>query len=396
VTSAGHPAPRSDRGARRHGSRYRSLRSLFYALLVAAALPAGSAQAAVTLSAFGIGSLRTEWIADDANGVSDLGLMGSSSLRLYRARFRQDVVLRDGVYSNWGPLDNLVGQAAFKGVTLEPILINMPGEAYAPPKTDATRLLFGKFAAQSVKRYGPTGTFWSSCGCPKLPIKVWEVWNEANIAPFWDVPKPSEYAALLTATKAKLRAADSTARVLFGGLAYPATTSTTKLEANAFLRDVIATAGPDSFDALAVHTFRADALEDVDALIKGTVDTLRSAAGSKPNGAPRQQVWLNEFGRYTAADDPRTPANEQTTSEQTQLTWVNTLLDRLLPHRTDWNLGPILWYAIRDSYAPTESWHRYGLRRTNPDNTDAGPKPAWTAYAARAAGATDVALPVVR
>jgi polysaccharide biosynthesis protein PslG len=371
-------------------------RAVVLAALLVAVVPAASASAANTLSAYGIGSLRTEWIADDANGVWDLGLMGSSSLGLYRARFRQDVVLSGGAYSNWGPLDNMVRQAALKGVTIQPILINMPGEVYTPPKTDAELVKFGQFAAQSVRRYGPAGTFWAGCGCPKLAIRVWEVWNEPNIAPFWDVPNASQYAALLVAAKAKLRKADPNARVLFGGLAYPATTNSQKLEANSFLSAVVAAAGPDSFDALAVHTFRADAAEDVDTLIKGTVDALKAAAGTKPSGAPRQQVWVNEFGRYTAADDPATPADEQAAAEQVQLTWLNGLLDRLLPHRTDWNLGPILWYAIRDSYAPTATWHRYGLRRTNPDNTDAGAKPAWNAYVGRAAGAAAVPLPTLR
>ena len=39
-------------------------------------------------------------------------------------------------------------------------------------------------------------------------MKVWEVWNEPNIAPFWELPNPAEYAALLQATRARLRKVD--------------------------------------------------------------------------------------------------------------------------------------------------------------------------------------------
>jgi hypothetical protein len=39
---------------------------------------------------------------------------------------------------------------------------------------------------------------------------------------------------------------------------------------------------------------------------------------------------------------------------------------------------------------------KYGLRLTNPADTDAGPKPSWTDYAGRSAAAPQLPLPVVR
>jgi Divergent InlB B-repeat domain len=375
-------------------SRVAVLAVTILSTLAAAAAPAGATHTPDhVVPAFGLGALSAEFLADSPLGLEDLGRMGQARVGLYRARFREDQVLGDGSYSDWARLDNLARAAAVNGVTLQPVLINMPLDVYTPPKTDAERARFGGFAAAAVRRYGPDGSFWPGCGCPKLPVTVWEVWNEPNIAPFWDVPNAAEYGALLRDTRSAIRVADPGARVLFGGLAYPSPLSPTRLEPNAFLRDVIAAVGADQFDALALHNYRPDAARAVNTLIAGTVETLKSYGGTTADGAPRQQVWVNEFGRPTVPDDPATPEDEQATSEAAQLAWLETFLDLLLPRRSAWNLGPVMWYSLRDASAATASWQRQGLRRTTADDTDAGPKPSWDAYIARSGPADALYLP---
>jgi hypothetical protein len=355
-------------------------------VLVWLAAPAHAAHAPDhSLSAYGVGALRAEWLADFPLGVEDLGRMGEARIGMYRARFRQDEV--NGLVG-WSRLDNLARVAAQRGVTLQPVLIDMPGEVYTPPKTTSAIARFGEFAKAAARRYGPSGTFWADCGCPNLPIKVWEVWNEPNLAPYWDVPNPAEYGALLTSTRRALRRVDPTARVLFGGLAYPSSLSATRLEPNAFLRDAILAVGADKFDALALHSYRPDAARAVDTFIAGTVETLKTYAGTTRTGAPRHQVWVNEFGRPTELDDPA--------SEAAQRTWLDNFLGRLLPKAAAWNLGPVMWYSLRDSHQPTASWLRQGLRRTTADDADAGPKPSWDAYTARSRAADLVWLPAKR
>jgi len=366
------------------------------ATLLALTAPAAAAPTADnTLPAYGAGALRAEWLADFPLGVDDLGRMGQANMGMYRARFRQDEVQQGGAFTGWTRLDNLARQAAYRGVTLQPVLINMPLDVYTPPKTQTARTTFASFAEAAARRYGPGGSFWASCGCPARSIKVWEIWNEPNIAPFWDVPNASEYAALLTASRARLRKVDRTARILFGGLAYPSSLSSTKLDPNAFLRDVITAAGWKSFDALALHDYRPDVNVAV-SKIAGTVATLKTYGGVDATGAPRHQVWINEFGRPTAPDDPATADNEAVLSEQGQATWLNTFVDSVVANRGAWNVGPLMWYSLRDSQAPTESWLRQGLRRTNPDDTDGGAKVSWGAYTARSAAAQPLSLPVAR
>jgi hypothetical protein len=363
-------------------------------VLAGSAAPAGATHTQEhVLPAFGVGALRAEFLADYPLGLGDLERMGQAQIGLYRARFREDQVLVDGSYSNWSRLDNLARAAALNGVALQPVLINMPLEVYTPPKTDAERVRFGEFAAAAVGRYGPDGSFWAACGCPTLPVTVWEVWNEPNLAPFWDFPDPAAYGALLEETASAIRAADPDARVLFGGLAYPTTLSATKLAPNAFLRDVILEVGGEPFDALALHNYRPNPDRAVNTLIAGTVETLKTYAGTTADGAPRKQVWLNEFGRPTEPDDPTTPEDEQATSEEAQQVWLDTFLDLLLPRRSEWNLGPVMWYSLRDGPTADASWLRQGLRRTSAEDSDAGPKPSWDAYTALSGPAELLYLP---
>jgi hypothetical protein len=172
-----------------------------------------------------------------------------------------------------------------------------------------------------------------------------------------------------------------------GGLAYPSSLSATKMDPNAFLQQTIAAAGTNSFDALAVHVYASDPARAVNTLIAGTVNTLKTYAGTS-GGAPRQQVWVNEFARPTNVGDAA--------SQTAQRDWLDQFLGLLLPKRASWNVGPLSWYAIRDYKDPSSAGLRYGLRLTNADDTDAGPKPSWTDYAGRSAGATPLPLPVAR
>ena len=82
----------------------------------------------------------------------------------------------------------------------------------------------------------------------------------------------------------------------------PSTLGATRLEPNAFLRDVIAAVGASQFDALALHNYRPNAERAVDTLIAGAVETLKTYAGVTADGAPRQQVWINGIQADPHAD----------------------------------------------------------------------------------------------
>src|SRR4051794_14261123 len=112
-----------------------------------------------------------------------------------------------GVY-NWAGLDEGVGIAARNGLRVLPFLYGTPHWLAAKPTTlpvdsAVQRREWKAFLTAAVERYGPRGRFWTEHAqtggipyepttgptyepatprpepIPKLPIRSWQVWNEA-------------------------------------------------------------------------------------------------------------------------------------------------------------------------------------------------------------------------
>jgi hypothetical protein len=176
------------------------------------------------------------------NVTSQLGLMVSSgvesmrvavdwaSMQPYRnwsavpsaekARFRTDGV--DRVPTQFGPLDALVGAAAQRGLTVLPTVLNAPNwdgkhrtKYLAIPSSNGP---YGKFLKALVLRYGPHGTFWK-VHAPKVPIRMWQIWNEPNERGLWPIqPFARSYVALVRTARAAIKSADPGAKIVLAGL----------------------------------------------------------------------------------------------------------------------------------------------------------------------------------
>jgi len=130
-----------------------------------------------------------------------------------------------GIPTDFTSTDQLVGLAASRGLTVLPVILNAPiwdGQSYPGgtvriPRTPGP---YAAFAKALVQRYGARGSFWTHDPYgAKVPIEMWQIWNEPNILAFW--PKPPYYArylALLRAAHAAIKAADPTAKVVLAGL----------------------------------------------------------------------------------------------------------------------------------------------------------------------------------
>ena len=138
---------------------------------------------------------------------------------------RSEFVNVGGIPTNFTTFDALVGAAAARGLTVLPVIENAPawdGQTYpggtvALPRTPGP---YAAFARALVSRYGSRGSFWSANSqIPKLPITMWQVWNEPNIAAFWP-PQPyySRYVALLRAASPAIKSSDPKAKVVLAGL----------------------------------------------------------------------------------------------------------------------------------------------------------------------------------
>ena len=142
------------------------------------------------------------------------------------ASARSRFVDAGGVPTDFTTLDELVAAAAQRRITVLPVIENAPGwdgQSYpggivAIPRTPGP---YAAFVGALVRRYGHSGSFWrANPGVPKVPITMWQVWNEPNVQPAFWPPRPyyRRYVALLRATHNAIKAADSEAKVVLAGL----------------------------------------------------------------------------------------------------------------------------------------------------------------------------------
>jgi len=384
-------------------------RRLFLLTVAAFALgtPA-SALASGTIGAVGINDIRSDGILlPNAawNGPADLSLTASAGVQLYRARLQLNCVdpNHTGTFNFTTPsascyglsYDALVGALAQDGMTLLPVLINLNAGNPQPPTASGaggspTIAEFAAFAAAAVARYGPTGTYWPTCGCTPHPISAWEIWNEENNGWWWGgTASASGYAQVFSATRAALRSVDPQARAVVGGLAFDPAGQSSFIPPTQMIQ-TLAAGNANAFDAVAVHPY-SDATgasstqlaSDTMAMIDSVAAQLVASTGPGPGGAPRQQIWVTEFGW-----------SNQDASTSTVATGLQTFFADLTGGaRARDNIGPVLWYDLRDNSSFTTRDDQIGLRYTAANGSDAGPKPAWNVFASAAQSEGTLPLP---
>jgi hypothetical protein len=124
---------------------------------------------------------------------------------------------------SYAPTDQIVGDAARHGLNVLPTLLYAPvwdaannRAGFKTPQRDAP---YAEFAGAMVRRYGPHGSFWNqNPHIPRLPIHMWQVWNEPNIAEYWHQPFARSYVGLLRLTHQAIKQADHSAKVVLGAL----------------------------------------------------------------------------------------------------------------------------------------------------------------------------------
>jgi hypothetical protein len=129
----------------------------------------------------------------------------------------------NGMPTNIAPIDQLVGLAAFRGLTVLPTILDAPAwdglrsrdSTVSIPKSNRP---YAAFVKALVERYGPHGTFWQSQ--PRVvPIRMWQIWNEPNLKAFWFLqPFQRRYVRLLRAAHDAIRSVDPRAKIVLAGL----------------------------------------------------------------------------------------------------------------------------------------------------------------------------------
>jgi large repetitive protein len=337
---------------------------------VTAAVPylAGAATHAYNVpwpgSIAGVNSFLTT-IGDPVEVGRQARLMEDAFVRMAREEFEwKRIEPRKGNFE-WARFDQAVEVARSHQIELLGKLVySAPWASSAPSGTSAASVPyyppkqvsdFAAYAQAVVHRY-------------KDRVHVWEVWNEPNTSLFWKPgPNATQFAALLKAAYAAIKAEDPSATIVLGGLAGFDRT---------FLDGVRAAGAWASFDALGIHTYTIGAPE------KSTAAAWLDQAQSYVERYGTKPIWITELGWSTYAGSGSGYIGVNETTQASYL--ARAYLDASVR-----GVAGIFWYdLIEDGTSTTSLASNYGLVEQSGRK-----KPAYTALQ-RVAGALDMSVSV--
>lgn len=280
----------------------------------------------------------------------------------------------------WKGLDETVGIAARHHLRVLPFVVATPRWVARKPTTlpiDSARQrrAWVTFLRAAVGRYGPRGEFWrehragSEDPLPNLPLRKWQVWNEANFFYFAYPVSPNRYARLLKVSYRAIKAVDSGAQILLSGLfGEPDEGGRRGMSAADFLSALYRVPGIKRyFDDVALHPY-AFHVDDLEAMIERTRKVILE------NHDPRAGLYITEIG-WGSQNDPNTVAFEQ--GIRGQVRELRGAYGYMLRNRRRLNLKGVYWFSWKDiegacNFCDSVGFFRRGARLK--------PKPAWHAF----------------
>jgi len=212
---------------------------------------------------------------------------------------------------DWSAYDNLVETDVDNRLNINAILLGRPTfrqdgtiiqGIYEPIYADGTDASGGDinpdnpwamFVSEAVKRYMPDGILAQQRGLND-GVRVWEVWNEPDYAPFWQGGIPA-YARMLKTAAIVIKNIDPSATVMFGGLLYATDETWLTQTLSVFERDPLREEYNWFIDAIAIHSY--------DDPWRSAWLTLYVRQSLKAYGLERP-IWLNETGVSVWDDYP--------------------------------------------------------------------------------------------
>jgi hypothetical protein len=289
---------------------------------------------------------------------------------------------------DWSRIDATVEVAARHGLTVLPFLYGTPSwlaprQTTLPIDSPRARRAWIAFVMAAVRRYGPGGEFWAehdptvasinyvpAISSP-MPIRTWQVWNEANFFYFAYPVSPSRYARLLELSHAAIKSVDPSAKVILSGLfGNPDESGKRGMDAAKFLAALYRVPGIKAdFDGVALHPY-AFHVEDLEAM----TSEARTVMLEHHDGG--SGLYITEMG-WGSQDDPNVVAFEQGVKGQTRE--LRGAYRYLIGNRHRLDLKGIYWYSWKDTpaYVACSFCDSVGLFRAG---RRFKPKPAWHAF----------------
>lgn len=292
---------------------------------------------------------------------------------------------RKGGY-DWTSFDTEVATAVGAGLRVLPFIASTPRwvthkSTTLPIDSRKARAGWTAFIKAAVKRYGPGGEFWTEHdpataainyvpAIPRpLPIRVWQIWNEANFFYSTYPASPSRYARLLKLTRPAIKSADPSAKIVIAGLfGNPDEGGKLAMDATKFLEAIYRVPGiKASFDAIAIHpyAFHVDTLEEL-------TEGIREVA--LENRDPGASLYITEMG-WGSENNFQQVAFEQ--GIRGQVRELRGAYRYLIDNRHRLNLKGAYWFSWKDLAGYCNFCDSVGLFRAG---ARFRPKPAWHAF----------------
>jgi hypothetical protein len=289
---------------------------------------------------------------------------------------------RKGGY-DWGGFDEVVEIATRHGLQVLPFIYSTPGwisRKYTtlPVNNAKARSAWTAFLTAAVKRYGPGGEFWNlhapgvqyqTVISRPLPIRNWQIWNEANFFYFAYPVSPQRYAKLLQISSPAIKRVDPSAKVILTGLfGEPTAHGARGMPAAKFLEILYRTPGIKSrFDGIALHPYAVDA-ETLEELVEGLHDVT-------VENHDRVPLYITEMG-WGSQNDFQEVAFEQ--GSRGQVKQLKASYGYLLENRNRLDLKQVYWFSWKDLPDSCSFCDSVGFFRASAKHFK--PKPAWHAF----------------
>ncbi len=306
---------------------------------------------------------------------------------------------RRGEY-NWASFDPTVETAAQEGLSVLPFIVATPpwlSKRYTtlPINNRAQRRAWTRFLRAAVRRYGPGGEFWVEHSPRKIreekekqranpdyelpgaqktpirrpmPIKTWQIWNEANFFYFAYPVSPHNYARLLKISTPVIKRNERGAKVVLTGLfGRPTAGRSRGMPAAQFLEGLYQVPGIKRyFDGVALHPYAINSHE-----LEEIVEELHEVTVANHDRVP---LYITEMG-WGSQNDYQVDAFEH--GIRGQVNELRAAYSYLLRNRVKLDLKQVYWFSWKDLPESCAFCDSVGLFRYGPKFR---PKPAWHAF----------------
>lgn len=273
----------------------------------------------------------------------------------------------------WDRTDQMIGNAAARGIRALPYVYEAPGHVRTPPTRASDRKALRRFMRSLAGRYGPGGAYWRGPyrsqhpGNKPRPVRSWQIWNEQNGRAFWrGNPNPRAYGRLVKMAARGVRSQNKRAEIVLGGM-FGTPSGKGSMFSWRYLKRLYRVKGIKRFfNTVAVHPYSPN-MRGIRIQMRRIRKVMRRN-GSGGKGTRVTEIgWGSARGGHSLLKGPKGQARMLRKSFR--------LLTR---RRGAWNIRGLNWFSWQDGSSGCAFCPSSGLF-SGPAG-DRSPKRSWRAY----------------